>query len=170
MNLNDMPITMDEPTPTPDPQAESASRLFHMLTQTMAAYVRSEVHMGLQNVVAKLVEDRFDELVTNRNTLKLMDEEMFKRIEVMIENAVDTHEGTVEHWSRDELEEIAADTAEVEQIAADTARETLKEYASKQEGWVTSDQVNDLITEHVDEELDRIDWDEKVKDVLREML
>jgi flagellar basal body rod protein FlgC len=160
MNLNDMPITMDEPTPTPDPQAESASRLFHALAQTMAAYVRSEIRMGLQNAVAKLVEDRFDELVTNRNTLKLMDEEMFKRIEVMIENAVDTHEVNKDH----------ADIVEVEQVAADTARETLSEYASKQEGWVTSDQVNDLITEHVDEELDRIDWDEKVKDVLREML
>jgi hypothetical protein len=30
--------------------------------------------------------------------------------------------------------------------------------------------VNDLITEHVDSELDLIDWEEKVKDVLREML
>ena len=160
MNLNDMPITMDEPTPTPDPQAESASRLFHALTQTMAAYVRSEIHMGLQNAVAKLVEDRFDELVTNRNTLKLMDEEMHKRIEVMIDYAITEHEGSSDHL----------DEANVEQTAADTARATLAEYARKQEGWVTEDQVKDIITQHVDEELDGIDWDEKVKDVLREML
>jgi hypothetical protein len=40
----------------------------------------------------------------------------------------------------------------------------------RQEGWVTKDQVQDIITEHVDEELDLIDWEEKVKDVLREML
>jgi uncharacterized membrane protein YheB (UPF0754 family) len=160
MNLNDMPITMDEPASTPDPQAESASRLFHALTQTMAAYVRREIHMGLQNVVAKLVEDRFDELVTNRNTLKLMDEEMFKRIGDMIENAIDAHEADQDH----------PDTAVVEQLAADTARETLKDYASKQEGWVTKDQVNDLITEHVDEEIDGIDWDERVKEALRNLL
>ena len=160
MNLNDMPITMDEPTPTPDPQAESASRLFHALTQTMAAYVRREIHMGLQNAVAKLVEDRFDELVANRNTLKLMDVEMFERIETMIDKAVIDHEGSSEHH----------DHENIEQIAADTARETLSEYASKQEGWVTVDQVNDLITERVDEELDLIDWDEKVKDAIRNML
>ena len=160
MNLNDMPITMDEPASTPDPQAESASRLFHALTQTMAAYVRREIHMGLQNVVAKLVEDRFDELVTNRNTLKLMDEEMFKRIGDMIENAITEHEGSSDHL----------DEANVEQLAADTARETLKDYASKQEGWVTKDQVNDLITEHVDEEIDGIDWDERVKEALRNLL
>jgi uncharacterized membrane-anchored protein YjiN (DUF445 family) len=160
MNLNDMPITMDEPTPTPDPQEESASRLFHMLTQTMAAYVRSEIRMGLQNAVAKLVEDRFDELVTNRNALKLMDEELHKRIEVMIDYAITEHEGSSDH--------LDSDTVEVH--AAATARETLAEYARKQEGWVTEDQVKDIITQHVDEEIDGIDWEEKVKDVLREML
>jgi hypothetical protein len=160
MNLNDMPITMDEPTPTPDPQAESASRLFHALTQTMAAYVHSEIRMGLQNAVAKLVEDRFDALVTNRNTLKLMDEEMHKQIEVMIDYAITEHEGSSDH--------LDSDTVEVH--AADTARATLAEYARKQEGWVTEDQVNDLITERVDEELDMVDWDEKVKDAIRNML
>jgi hypothetical protein len=143
-----MNITMDEPTPTPDPQAESASRLFHALTQTMAAYVR------------KLVEARFDELVANRNTLKLMDVELFERIETMIDKAVIDHEGSEPH--------VGEPT--IEQIAADTARETLSEYASRQEGWVTKDQVNDLIIEHVDSELDLIEWDEKVKDVLRDML
>ena len=160
MNLNDMPITMAEPTPAPDPHEASASRLFHALTQTMAAYVRSEIALSLQSMVAKMVEDRFDELVNNRNALKLMDEEMHKRIEVMIDYAITEHEGSSDHL----------DEANVEQLAADTARETLKEYASKQEGWVTEDQVKDIITQHVDEELDNIDWDEKVKDVLRDML
>ena len=160
MNLNDMPITMDEPTPTPDPQTESASRLFHALTQTMAAYVRSEIALSLQSMVAKMVEDRFDELVNNRNALKLMDDEMHKRIETMIENRMDDHEGSSVH----------NDSDDVERIAADTARETLSEYARKQEGWVTEDQVKDIITQHVDEELDNLDWDERVKDVLREML
>jgi uncharacterized membrane-anchored protein YjiN (DUF445 family) len=160
MNLNDMPITMDEPTPTPDPQAESASRLFHALTQTMAAYVRSEIALSLQSMVAKMVEDRFDEILANRNALKLMDEEMHKRIETMIGYAITEHEGSHVH----------NDSDDVERIAADTARETLSEYARKQEGWVTEDQVKDIITQHVDEELDNIDWDEKVKDVLRDML
>jgi len=160
MNLNDMPITMDEPTPAPDPHEASASRLFHALTQTMAAYVRSEIALGLQNAVEKLVEDRFDELVNNRNALKLMDEEMYKRIEIMIDNATDYHLQNYVH----------NDSDDVERIAADTARETLKEYARTQEGWVTEDQVNDLITTHVDEELDNIDWDEKVKDAIRNML
>jgi hypothetical protein len=141
-----MNITMDEPETSP--HEEVRAQLSTLLNQTMAAYVR------------KLVEDRFDELVANRNTLKLMDVEMFERIEKMIDKAVVDHEGSEPH--------VGEPT--IEQIAADTARETLSEYASKQEGWVTKDQVNDLITGHVDSELDLIDWDEKVKDVLREML
>ena len=145
MNLNDMPITMDEPQ-------QPAHAVHHALIDTLLSQFTKHIDM--------LVETKFNAMLANRNALKLMDEEMFKRIGDMIENAVDAHESDNEH----------NDIAEVEQIVADTARETLKEYASKQEGWVTVDQVNDLITEHVDGELDRIDWDEKVKDVLREML
>jgi hypothetical protein len=85
---------------------------------------------------------------------------MKKEIADMIETAIESHEGRDAHFDKDTIEEISADQA----------RETLSEYAERQESWVTKDQVNDLITEHVDEELDRIDWDEKVKDVLRDML
>ena len=145
MNLNDMPITMDEPQ-------QPAHAVHHTLIDTLLSQFTKHIDM--------LVETKFHAMLTNRNALKLMDEEMFKRIEVMIDYAITEHEGSTDH--------LDSDT--VEQIAADQARETLKEYASKQEGWVTVDQVNDLITEHVDAELDNIDWDEKVKDVLREML
>jgi hypothetical protein len=85
---------------------------------------------------------------------------MHKQIEAMIENRMLDHEGSSDHL----------DEANVEQLAADTARETLKEYASTQEGWVTKDQVQDIITEQMDEELDNIDWDEKVKDAIRNLL
>jgi predicted nucleic-acid-binding protein len=156
-----MPTTMDEPaTQAPDPQEESASRLFHALTQTMAAYVRSEIALNLVKEVDRMVQNKFDELVQNRNTLALLDVEMKKEIADMIETAIESHEGRDAHFDKDTIE----------QSAADQARETLREYAERQEGWVTKDQVNDIITEHVDEELDRIDWEERVKDVLREML
>jgi len=145
MNLNDMPITMDEPQ-------QPAHAVHHALIDTLLSQFTKHIDM--------LVETKFNAMLANRNTLKLMDDEMHKRIEVMIDYAITEHEGS----------EVHIDSDDVERIAADTARETLKEYASKQEGWVTVDQVNDLITEHVDEELDGIDWDEKVKDVLREML
>jgi hypothetical protein len=107
-----------------------------------------------------LVETRFNHLVQTRNTLALLDVEMKKEIADMIETAIESHEGRDAHFDRDTIEEISADQA----------RETLNEYAERQEGWVTKDQVQDIITEHVDEELDLIDWEEKVKDVLREML
>jgi SOS response regulatory protein OraA/RecX len=145
MNLNDMPITMDEPQ-------QPAHAVHHALIDTLLSQFTKHIDM--------LVETKFNAMLANRNALNLMDDEMFKRIEVMIDYAITEHEGSNVH----------NDSDDVERIAADTARETLKEYASKQEGWVTSDQVNDLITERVDEELDNIDWDEKVKDVLREML
>ena len=145
MNLNDMPITMDEPQ-------QPAHAVHHTLIDALLSQFTAHIDM--------LVETKFHAMLANRNALKLMDEELHKRIETMIENRMIDHEGTLEHL----------DEANVEQTAADTARATLAEYARKQEGWVTEDQVKDIITEHVDSELDSIDWEEKVKDVLREML
>jgi hypothetical protein len=107
-----------------------------------------------------LVETKFNALVQNRNALKLMDDTMERKLADLVTEAIADHENSYEHHDIDDIE----------QIAADQARGTLSEYAERQEGWVTKDQVNDLITEHVDEELDRIDWEEKVKDVLRDML
>jgi hypothetical protein len=145
MNLNDMPITMDEPQ-------QPAHAVHHTLIDTLLSQFTAHIDM--------LVETKFNAMLTNRNALKLMDDAMDRKIADLITEAVAEHENSHDH--------VDSDT--VEQVAADTARETLSEYASKQEGWVTVDQVNDLITERVDEELDLIDWDEKVKDVLREML
>jgi hypothetical protein len=145
MNLNDTPITMDEPQ-------QPAHAVHHTLIDALLSQFTKHIDM--------LVETKFNAMLANRNALKLMDDEMFKRIETMIDNATDYHLQNYVH----------NDSDDVERIAAETARDTLKEYASKQEGWVTADQVNDLITEHVDSELDNIDWDERVKDVLREML
>jgi hypothetical protein len=145
MNLNDTPITMDEPQ-------QPAHAVHHALIDALLSQFTAHIDM--------LVETKFNAMLTNRNVLKLMDEEMHKQIEVMIDYAITEHEGSSDHL----------DEANVEQTAADTARATLAEYASKQEGWVTSDQVNDLITERVDEELDMVDWDEKVKDAIRNML
>jgi hypothetical protein len=145
MNLNDTPITMDEPQ-------QPVHAVHHALIDALLSQFTKHIDM--------LVETKFAAMLANRNALTLMDDEMYKRIEVMIDYAITEHEGSSDHL----------DEANVEQTAADTARETLKEYARKQEGWVTEDQVKDIITQHVDEELDNIDWDEKVKDVLRDML
>jgi hypothetical protein len=145
MNLNDMPITMAEPQ-------QPAHAVHHTLIDALLNQFTMHIDM--------LVETKFHAMLANRNALKLMDEELHKRIETMIENRMLDHEGSSDHL----------DEANVEQLAADTARETLAEYARTQKGWVTEDQVKDIITQHVDEELDNLDWDEKVKDVLREML
>ena len=153
-------MNITDHTPEPTAQEQSATRLFHALTQTMAAYVRSEIALHLTNSVDSLVQLKFDELVQARNTLTLLDDSMERKIEDMIDKAIIDHEGSEEHH----------DHGNIEQIAADQARKTLAEYARRQEGWVTEDQVKDIITSHVDEEIDGIDWDERVKDVLREML
>lgn len=148
LNLNTTPlhITMQEADNNPEPLHAAA-----FLAPFLDAFTK---HIDM------LVQTRFDALVQNRNTLALLDDSMTKKIETMIVEAVIDHETVERHWDKDAIE----------QIAADQARSTLSEYAERQEGWVTKDQVNDLITEHVDEELDRIDWEEKVKDVIRDML
>lgn len=148
-----MPITMDDKqTALPQTPNLPSNHLLVALMETVDAYVN------------KLVETKFNAMMENRRTLALMDhalETMIdQKIECKIDEAITSHEGRDAHF----------DHADIEQIAGDQARETLKEYARKQEGWVTKDQVNDLITEHVDEELDLIDWEEKVKDVLRGLL
>ena len=145
MNLNDMPITMDEPR-------QPTHAVHHTLIDALLSQFTAHIDM--------LVETKFHAMLANRNALKLMDEEMHKQIEAMIDSAITEHEGSSDHL----------DEAHIEQLAADTARETLKEYASTQEGWVTKDQVQDIITEQMDEELDNIDWDEKVKDAIRNLL
>jgi urate oxidase len=145
MNLNDMPITMDEP-----------QQPAHAVHPTIMDALLNQFTMHID----MLVETKFHAMLANRNALKLMDEILEKKIADLIIEAVAEHENSHEH--------LDSDTVEVH--AADTARETLAEYARKQEGWVTEDQVKDIITEHVDSELDGIDWDEKVKDVLRDML
>lgn len=152
-----LPITMDDNTTPPEsalPQTPNlpSNHLLVALMETVDAYVN------------KLVETKFQAMVENRRALSLMDQALERmiddKIERKIDDAITSHEGRDAHFDKDSIE----------QITADQARETLSEYAARQEGWVTKDQVNDLITEHVDEELDLIDWEEKVKDVLREML
>lgn len=154
MTSINQPITMDDSNQPALPQTPNlpSNHLLVALMETIDAYVN------------KLVETKFNAMVENRRALYLMDQALETMIDQKIDRAVEQamteHEANTDHYSKDEVEEISADQA----------RETLKEYAERQEGWVTKDQVNDLITEHVDEELDLIDWDEKVKNVIRDML
>lgn len=152
MTTNPMPITMDDNTTPP----ESAHHVAHSFINVFLESVTKHIDM--------LVETKFNAMVDNRRTLALMDQALETMIDRKVENAVDVA------INNHEVNNVHNDSDDVERIASDAARDTLKEYAERQKGWVTKDQVNDLITEHVDEELDRIDWDEKVKDVLRDML
>lgn len=141
-NIN-QPITMDDDkqsTP-PEPQHHVAHSWVNLFLEAVTKHIDM------------LVETKFNAMVENRRALHLMDQALETMIDQKIDRAVEQamteHEVNTDHWERHELEEITAHT---------------------QEGWVTMDQVQDIITEHVDEELDRIDWEEKVKDVLRDML
>lgn len=154
-----MPITMED-MPEEQRRAASNASLLEIIVNTINTHIYNEVQSQMAAQVTLLVARAFNNVLEARNALKLMDDALEHRIDQKITQAIAEHENTEEHWSRESLE----------QIAADQARETLSEYAERQEGWVTKDQVKDIITEHVDEELEGIDWDEKVKDVLREML
>jgi len=111
-----------------------------------------------------LVETKFNAMVENRRALHLMDQALETMIDQKIDRAVE--QAMTEH----ENNNVHNDSDDIERIAADAARETLNAYARTQEGWVTEDEVKDIITQHVDEEIDGIDWEEKVKDVIRDML
>lgn len=144
-NIN-QPITMDDDKQTtpPEPQHHVAHSWVNLFLEAVTKHIDM------------LVETKFNAMVENRRALHLMDQALelmiAQRIETAVEMAILSHEDNIER------------------IAADAARGTLKEYARTQEGWVTEDEVKDIITQHVDEEIDGIDWEEKVKDVLRDML
>lgn len=154
-----MPITM-EGMPEEKRRAASNASLLEILVNTINTHIYNEVQAQLESQVTLLVARAFNNVLEARNALKLMDDALEHRIDQKIAQAIIDHEGNEEHHTQETIE----------QMAADTARETLKEYARTQEGWVTEDQVKDIITEQIDDEIDGIDWDEKVKDVLREML
>ena len=148
-------MTNDTETTTPNQTLEINSIAMFLINGAMGAFMER-----VEDLINMKVEAKLQDLIDNRNVLQLMDEAMTLRVEAIVENAMNHHEIGQDHWAKGAIEEIAADQA----------RETLSEYARRQEGWVTKDQVHDLITEVVDEELDKIDWEERVKDVLREML
>lgn len=145
-----MPITMEE---------DSNQPAHHVATSFINLFLEQ-----IEQVVDVRVEAKFNAMVENRRALHLMDQALEtvidQKIDRAVEQAMTEHEAHGDHH----------DQAQVEMWAADAARETLKEYARTQEGWVTEDEVKDIITQHVDEEIDGIDWDERVKEVLREML
>lgn len=153
------PITMEDNT-TP----QNADRLFRAITMTIQTFITFEVQEAIMTRVDMLVEAKFNAMVENRRALHLMDQALETMIDDKIENAVS--QAIIDH----ETNNVHNDSDDVERIAADTARETLKEYAETQEGWVTKDQVCDIITEQLDEEIDGVDWDERVKDALRNLL
>lgn len=143
-----MHITMDDTQTPPEPAHYMAHSLVNMLIETVTKHINM------------LVETKFHAMLQSRNALKLMDDTMEAMIERRIEAAIAEHVNNEAHY----------DHADIEQLTADQTRETLAEYARRQEGWVTEDQVKDIITAQVDEEIDGIDWEDRVKDVLREML
>jgi hypothetical protein len=148
----------DQTNPTPtasEPSKENKLLGFSMMENLMTTFASQ-----IEQIVDMRVEAKFNAMVENKRALNLMDDALEMRITYKIIEAITEHENAEEHFDR----------GAIDQMAADQARETLKEYAERQEGWVTKDQVQDIITEHVDEELDKIDWEERVKDVLREML
>jgi len=147
-NIN-QPITMDD-------DKQPTHHVAHSFINLFLEAVTKHIDM--------LVETKFNAMVENRRALHLMDQALETMIDQKIDRAVE--QAMTEH----ENNNVHNDSDDIERIAADTARETLKEYARTQEGWVTEDEVKDIITQHVDEEIDGIDWEEKVKDVIRDML
>jgi maltodextrin utilization protein YvdJ len=149
-NYIEQPITMDDsnqPTP-PGSQHHVAHSFINLFLEAVTKHIDM------------LVETKFNAMVENRRALTLMDEALERRINDKITEAMAEHEINEDHLTREDIEGIASDAA----------RGALKEYARTQEGWVTEDEVKDIITQHVDEEIDGIDWDERVKDVIRDLL
>ena len=147
-NIN-QPITMDD-------DKQPTHHVAHSFINLFLEAVTKHIDM--------LVETKFNAMVENRRALTLMDQALETMIDQKIDRAVE--QAMTEH----ENNNVHNDSDDIERIAADAARETLNAYARTQEGWVTEDEVKDIITQHVDEEIDGIDWEDKVKDVIRDML
>jgi hypothetical protein len=146
-NLEREHIMNDNTNPTPATPAVNPTRDFiNNLIDQFSLHIEG------------IVERKVLEIFENHATLALINQKMEERIEEMIDSAIHEHESDNQHPSHDDISETIAThiahtdfTPQVQSAVSDILNDG---------DYVTEDRVVDIVT-------DEIDFEEKVKEVLR---
>jgi hypothetical protein len=107
-----------------------------------------------------LVERKVIEIFQSHATMALIDEKTEERIKEIAKDLMDEHEGDYEHHSTDDISDTVATYVHNIDLA-DKVKYAVQECMSDGD-YVTEDRVVDIVT-------DEIDFEEKVKEVLRNL-
>lgn len=146
INLNDLPITMEE-----DEAMQALEKAKQDDTQTNETPVPLQdfafmagIVKVLNNYIETLVDQRFAALVESHKTLALMDESMRDAITEMIDDRVCAHEDSHEHKNDDDIE------SEVSNHVEYFLRQGDHQFITERE---LSEKVSDVLDEILEERL-----------------
>jgi hypothetical protein len=138
-------MTDTTPTPTPINTPEQHT----VLMDSIAKY--------LLGMIESIVERKVNQIMENHASLRFIDDAFSDRIREIADEAVREHESDNDHESRDDISDaIATHIAHTD--FSDTIRRSVEEIISDGD-YPTEERVQEM--------MDDIDLEEKVKDVLR---
>jgi uncharacterized protein YbcC (UPF0753/DUF2309 family) len=138
----------DTTTTTPATPNELLSENHDLLYKLLAVI---ETHVN------QLVERRVNQVMENHASLRFIDDAFSDRIKEIAKDIMDEHESDYEHPSNDEVSDIAM-THIVHHNFDDQIRRSVEEIISDGD-YATEERVQEMIDEH--------DYEESVKEVLR---
>lgn len=140
----------DTTNPTPATPNELLSENHDLLYKLLAV---------IENHVNELVERKVNAIFQSYATMTLIDEQTVERIEAIVKDKMDEHESDYEHNSVDDIVDTVA-THISHHDFSDTIRRSVEEIISDGD-YPTEERVQEMIDEH--------DYEESVKEVLRNL-
>ena len=141
----------DTTNPTPATPNELLSENHDLLYKLLAV---------IENHVNELVEKKVNDIMQSHATMALIDEKTEDRLREIAADLITEHEGDYSHESRDDIGEMIS-TAIAYTDFGPQVKQAVEEILSDGD-YVTEDRVVDIVT-------DEIDFEEKVKEVLRNL-
>ena len=143
---------MNDTTQTTPDQAPVAQVTPYQLMDTLGKVLFAHIEA--------LVEAKVNDIMQSHATMALIDEKTEERIREIAKDLMDEHESDYEHNSTDDISDTVATYVHNIDLA-DKVKYAVQECMSDGD-YVTEDRVVDIVT-------DEIDFEEKVKEVLRNL-
>jgi hypothetical protein len=134
----------------------------------------------LVGMIEGIVERKVNEIFDSHATMTLINEKTEERLREIAEAVIDVHEGDFEHHSTDDISDTVAtyvhniDLADKVKYAVhelmsdgDYATEDRVQEMIDESDYVTESRVHEMVEEQVQEAIDEHDYEESVKQVLR---
>ncbi len=137
-------------TPEPNPPLKALPHEL-LIAQVLTAF---------DSYIVRVVDARVNAIFEAHATMKQLDDQWEQRIKGYVSEMLDDHEGEYNHVDRDEIDDRIG-TYIAHHDFSDQIKRSVEEILSDGD-YVTEDRVVDIVT-------DEIDFEEKVKEVLRNL-